>query len=75
MITLGDIVDNITIQGDVRISTWDHDGENETVLFQKNVGDYFCLPRFLRKYENREVLYMFCPGDGYLHIEIESEEE
>ena len=71
--TLYELMHNTTVQGDIRISTW-VDGEEKDALYLKNCDDLNC-PEIPDGWEDREVFFLFCPGDGYLHIEIDGEEE
>ena len=71
--TLYDLVNDVTLQGNIRISSWNGD-EEEVLLEVENHDDLF-TGDLDESYEDREVTYMFCPGDGYLHIEIESEDQ
>ena len=71
--TLYDLAHDVILQGNIRISLWDSkEFDCEKVLYQVDRTDDFSIPRFLREYENHEVAYMFCPGDGFLHIELEA---
>lgn len=70
--TLYELVNDVTLQGNIRISSWDKDGEETIHLIVENHDDLF-TGDLDESYEDREVTYMFCPGDGYLHIEVESE--
>ena len=70
MLTLGDLFENVAVQGNVRISTWEDD--HETVLKWFDEVEYVpAHHRSLERWLDAEVLYMFAPGDGFLHIEIE----
>jgi hypothetical protein len=72
--TLYDLINDTTIQGNVQVSTFDNHG-NEVVLRKVWNTDDLSWGERLEKWENREVVYMFCGNDGCLHIEIESEGE
>lgn len=70
MTTLEDLLDNVTVQGDVRVSTWEN--EEETVIGTFDGVEYLSANNvLLKKWRDAEVVYMFAPGDGFLHIEIE----
>lgn len=64
--TLYDLANETTVQGNIRISQW-KDDEEKILLVKKDVEDFHCP----LKLEGKRVLYIFCPGDGYLHIEVE----
>lgn len=65
-----------TIQGNIRLSVW-KDGEEKKVWTQKCVDDLdgyvWCNPK-LCGWKDMEVNYIFCPGDGLLHIELAESE-
>lgn len=67
--TLIELTEDTTIQGNVRISYWDDD--EEYVIYQIENTECLRLPAKLRKYRQRDVKYIFCPGDNFIHIEIE----
>lgn len=70
MLTLEDLLDNVTVQGDVRVSAWEN--EEETVIGTFDAVEYLSANNvLLKKWRDAEVLYMFTPGDGFLHIEVE----
>lgn len=64
----GNLIKKTTVQGDVRLSVW-KDGEEKFVEYFRNVQDMKNEP--CRLYDYFDVNYIFCPGDGYLHIELE----
>lgn len=68
--TLYELVNDITVQGAIRVSSWNEHDE-EDVLFQTDGTDDFGCGDLEDEWEDREVKYIFCPGDGFLHIEIE----
>lgn len=70
--TLYELANDVTIQGNVRVSTWE--GNEEKVISTTENTDDFNIYDLDDKWEDAEVLYIFCPGDGYLHIEIENVE-
>ena len=70
--TLYELVNDVEVQGAIRLSTWKDDTEH--ILFQTDNTDDFSYGCFDEEYEDCKVKYIFCPGDGYLHIEIETEE-
>jgi len=74
---LSDMVSNMTIQGNIRISVWAKDlagFENERVLFEQKNVDSLSWSDLDEKWEDWEVNYLFTPGDGYLHIELTEED-
>lgn len=64
----GNLIKNVSIQGDVRLSVW-NDGEETAVEYFCNVEDMKLEP--CRLYARLKVNYIFSCGDGYLHIELE----
>lgn len=73
MITISDLLDNITVQGDIRISAWTRN-EEEKVIFQTECDGGLSASKLPKRWMNAEVLYMFCPGDGFLHIEVSADD-
>lgn len=71
--TLEELTQNITIQGDIRLSVW-KDSEEVLVVC---VGGTECLAnqKDIRKMLGYEVLYIFAAPDGYLHIELAAPED
>lgn len=70
--TLYELVNDVTVQGAIRVSAWNYD--EETILFQTDSTDDFNTGNLDEEWEDREVLYMFCPGDGFLHIEVSADD-
>ena len=70
--TLYELVNDVTLQGNIRISTWE--GDDEKVLLTVENHDDLFVGDLEEAYEDREVTYMFCPGDGFLHIEIAADD-
>lgn len=68
--TLYELVNDTTVQGNIRISTWN--GDEEEVLLSVSNEDDLCTGDLDEAWEDREVKYIFYPGDGFLHIEVES---
>ena len=68
---LYELVQDVCLQGDIRISAWDESGEEETVLRTFDAVEYVLGNQIPKGWEDADVLYMFCPGDGFLHIEVE----
>lgn len=73
MITISDLLDNITVQGDIRVSAWTRD-EGEKVILLTECDGGLSASRLPKRWRNAEVLYMFCPGDGLLHIEVSADD-
>ncbi len=70
--TLRYLINNICIQGDVRISVWE--GEEEKLIKEfYGVSDLKSLN--LSGFKNMYVTYMFVGGDNMLHIELQSRED
>lgn len=66
--TLYDLVNQMTIQGDIRVSVWGE--EEEDVIEFENCDDL--SSEDIHKVENLEVLYIFSASDNKLHIELEA---
>lgn len=71
--TLGDLIQNVTVQGDVRLSVWKDDDELSVVYLQETGG--LSNQKIIQPKLDYEVLYMFASTDGYLHIELGTPEE
>lgn len=69
--TLYDLVSQVTLQGDIRLSVWDEDGEEIEVEEYDNCEYLSC--HVVKRYENLEILYIFSATDSKLHIELEAE--
>ena len=70
--TLYELVYNVKLQGNIRISMWVGDEEkiiatweNCEELFSGDIED---------EWAELIVDYIFCPGDGWLHIEVKEGE-
>lgn len=75
MITISDLLNNITVQGDIRISAFCRDTyPEETVIATFECEGGLFASKLPKRWRNSEVLYMFCPGDGYLHIEVAADD-
>ena len=82
--TLYDLMENINLQGDIRLSVWDDDDEEIAVCEIRECQGLDCYELDKAGYgldvngncvryvdwNMYEVKYMFCGGDGYLHIEL-----
>lgn len=90
--TLYELMEDVAIQGDVRLSVWDDDCNEVAVseimgitdsLSEYNLkkakrtvtfyGDNKKIPSVF-KWAEYEITYIFCPGDGFLHIELKAKE-
>jgi hypothetical protein len=74
MITINDLLNNITVQGNIRVSAWTRDGEKVIVMTDGHRYDSLFSSELPKRWRNSEILYMFCPDDGFLHIELASED-
>lgn len=70
---LYELVYTVILQGNIRISMWN--GDDETILFQEEDVDYFRSSQVKDEWMDYRVTYMFCPGDGYMHIEVTDDED
>ena len=68
--TLYDLVSQVTLQGDIRISVWAD--EEEDVIEFENCEYLSC--HAVKRYENLEILYILSATDNKLHIELEAED-
>lgn len=85
---LCELMEETSIQGDVRLSVWDSEcnevaiseimgitnslGEYELKKAKRTItfyGENKKIPSVL-KWAEYEITYIFCPGDGFLHIEL-----
>lgn len=69
---LGNLIRNTTVQGNVRLSVWKGNEETAVEYFH-NVDDLANEPCRLMAW--LPIKYIFCPGDGYLHIELDGDEK
>ena len=69
------LVKEIEIQGDVRLSVWNDQGEEVEVhefQYVDNLAiDINQLPNS-KQLNRMKVHFVFAPGDGYLHIELDN---
>lgn len=77
--TLYELCHDISIQGNVRVSIFDEDGEEEKVFYIDQVvddllWDFSCDPDFEEEMIEYEVTYLFASKGGYLHIELQKGE-
>lgn len=76
--TLKYLCKNVEVQSNIRISIWDYMGEEEVEVHEFQYVDN--LIARLNSMEggkrllNLEVKFLFAPGDGYLHIELDNPE-
>ena len=69
--TLYELVSSAKIQGDIRVSMWC--GDDEKVISTWNNCDQLFTGEIEEEWQDLEVDYIFCPGDGVLHIEVKEE--
>ena len=75
MITLYDLMQNTTVQGDVRIRVYKDDSYEEIAMkLFRNVDD-LSGEDIPEDWEDLEVRYIFVGGDGILNIELYMEED
>lgn len=67
--TLSQLIKNVTIQGDVRISLW-KDGDEVGEKYLSYVEDLGTYRSVLRDFLRYKVKYVFCSG-GFMTIELE----
>lgn len=68
MFTLRDLCEQVTIQGNIRLSSWTNNDKEETDIVELRGVDYL-NPVNAALHIDRELRYMFTASDGYLHIE------
>ena len=83
-----DLLESVTIQGDVRLSVWDEDDEEIAVCEIDGICDTlreYDLEKegmildltgrgtYVKDWVNYDVTYIFTANDGYLHIELRKE--
>ena len=70
--TLYELVYNVKLQGNIRISMWVGDKEKIIAKWEN------CMELFTGDIEDEWmgfiVDYIFCPGDGWLHIEVKEDD-
>jgi len=67
--TLKTLMKGNCIQGDIRLSVWDDQGEEKEVKCLTYVDNLAC-EEDAQRLKNKKVNFIFAPGDGYLHIEL-----
>ena len=70
--TLWELVASAKIQGNIRISMW-KDDEEKIIGTWENCEQLF-TGYIEEEWEELEVDYIFCPGDGWLHIEVKEDD-
>ena len=71
---LYELMNNTIIEGNVRLSVWKDDEEAKVKYFE-DVSD-LGLNKWVHEFEDLEIHYIFAsPVDGFLHIELYSDEE
>lgn len=73
MITIKDLLNNITVQGNIRVSAWTRDGEEKVILITEQESG-LVVGQLPKRWRDSEILYMFYPGDGFLHIEVAADD-
>lgn len=73
MFTLYDLTNQVTICGNVRLSTFDDNGDEHEITELYEVADLHY--KEIGKHMEREIAYMFAGDDGFLHIETKSYDE
>lgn len=66
---LATLMKSNTIQGDIRLSVWNEYGEEIEVKYLNCVDNLACEPS-AKNWKNKNVSFIFAPGDGFLHIEL-----
>ena len=66
--TLYELVASVNIQGNIRISMWV--GDEEKIIATWENCDQLFTGEIEEEWEDLVVDYIFCPGDGWLHIEV-----
>ena len=69
--TLYELVNSTTIQGNIRVSMWEDD-EERIISTWENCEELFS-GEIEDEWMGLVVDYIFCPGDGWLHIEVREE--
>lgn len=70
--TLQDLFDGgVTLQGNVCLSVWR--GDEEASVREILECDDLSAAGLDGRTKERDIKYIFAPGDGYLHIELEEE--
>jgi hypothetical protein len=70
--TLWELVASTKLQGNIRVSMW-QDDEEKIIGTWENCGQLF-TGDIEEEWEDFEVDYIFCPGDGFLHIEVKEDD-
>lgn len=70
--TLYELVYNVKLQGNIRVSMWVGD-EEKIIATWENCAELFSGD-IEDEWMDFIVDYIFCPGDGWLHIEVREEE-
>lgn len=63
---------NVKLQGNIRLSVWV--GDEEKVLAKWYDCEELFSGDIEEEWEDLIVDYIFCPGDGWLHIEVKEED-
>lgn len=65
---LYDLVASVKLQGNIRLSMWEDD--TEKVLSTWEDCELLFTGEIEEEWEVLVIDYIFCPGDGWLHIEV-----
>ena len=71
--TLEYLMNNTTIQGEIRVSRWA--GGDEVEVKEFHYCDDLDYETDINEWRDHRVLFLFTAGDGMLHIELEGDEE
>ena len=69
IMTLYQLIENTTLQGNIRISMWK--GDTEVVLATWMYCDGLYSTDIEEELENLVISYIYASSDGFLHIEVE----
>ena len=70
--TLWELVASAKIQGNIRVSMWVDD--EEKIIGTWEDCEQLFTGEIEEEWEDLEVDYIFCPGDGFLHIEVKEDD-
>ena len=76
--TLKTLAKEIEIQGDVRLSVWNDQGEEMEVhefQYVSSLGSHINELPNAKQLNRMKVHFIFAPGDGFLHIELNNFKE
>ena len=70
IMTLYDLVNSTTVQGDIRLSVWTSGWSGTEVAVEQYTTEDLSI-KDISPYEDLKVNYIFSASDGKLHIELE----